>query len=444
MAKTPNIMILVLAQLLFVGCAIIPYTPLRGAVGFVTAPSVKMEEPFIIAKSEYLLGHGFYAFPLVRKMADETLVIGYASGDTGRYDPIRVDENGNPLDFAHSLSPAISADGGETWNIRAPKGLPTTNDWAADSIYRRLDRAYRLDPLAVVIRRHDGSRLAFSDNVLAIPERSFPEIRASWQGVGVKMTSADGNSWSKSSDVLYSIPALQRSVQRGEALRLHGDGLELTNGTLLLAGYQNTMTPYRFESTGGHASILLASVDGGNTFTTRSVIASGRDVRARVVPDIEGVAEPCMVQLESGELLCLMRTWSTVAGLRRGQTGPMLLARSSDGGQTWKRSTFPYTGVRPRLLLLSDGSLICSFGRPGNTLVTSGDGGRTWGRAYTISPPDWPTTGYTDIREISPGRLLLVYDLWDYDIENKRAARPGDGVNVVMARFVNIRTKDEK
>lgn len=444
MVKTLNITVLVLAQLLFAGCAIIQYTPLGGAVGFVTAPSVKLEEPFIIAKSEYLLGHGFYAFPLVRKMADETLVIGYASGDTGKYDPIRVDENGTPLGFAHSLSPAISVDDGETWNIRAPKGLPTTNDWVADSIYRKLNRSYQPDPLAVTICRHDGSRLAFSDNVLAIPERSFPDLRSSWEGIGVKMTSVDGNSWSGPTDVLYSIPAMQRSVQRGEALRLHGDGLELSDGTLLLAGYQNTMTPYRFEATSGHASILLASVDGGNTFTTRSVIASGRDVRARVVPDIEGPCEPCMVQLESGELLCLMRTWSTVAGLRRGQTGPMLLARSNDGGQTWKRSTFPYTGVRPRLLVLSDGSLVCTFGRPGNTLVTSGDGGRTWGRAYTISPPDLPTTGYTDIREISPGRLLLVYDLWDYDVENKRVARPGDGVNVVMARFVNIRTKDEK
>lgn len=423
--------------LLFAGCTIIQYTPLQGPVGFFKAPPVTVGEPFIIAQSEYGLQHGFYAFPVVRKMGDGTWIVAYASGDTGVLLPITVDEQGELIRRTRVRSPAISTDDGKTWEYRAPPGMPP--DALDDApMFSRLTSGYRPEPISIEVVKKDGSRIAFSDNVSVVQRRFFRELRESWEGVGLHMVSSDGVNWSPARDTLYSLPAMQKSLDGGSAIRIHGDGVELADGTILLAAYSSHLTPYRHESHRGYASIVLASTDGGNTFTTRSVIASGRNLRARPTTYMEGPGEPGMALLPSGELFAVMRTWSPFSASGIGQSAPMLAARSEDGGLTWKTWTFPYSGVRPRVLVTSDGSLVCTFGRPGNTLVVSSDGGRTWGWTHTLSPPNWPTTGYTDMVEIGPNRLLVVYDLRDFDAEKMRITTPGDGVNVVVGRIVEI------
>lgn len=432
-----SLLVLVSFPLLFAGCAVIQYTPLQGPVGFFKAPPVRVGEPFIIAQSEYGLQHGFYAFPVARKLGDGTLVVGYASGDTGVLLPITVDENGELIKSTTVRSPAISTDGGKTWEYKAPPGMPP--DELDDApMFKRLISKYRPEPISIEVLKKDGSRIAFSDNVNVIQRRFFRELRESWEGVGLHMASSDGYNWSPARDTLYSLPAMQKSVDGGAAIRIHGDGFELSDGTILLAAYSRHLTPYRHESHRGYASIILASSDGGNTFATRSVIASGRNLRARPTAAMEGPSEPGLALLPSGEMFCVMRTWSPFSASGIGQSAPMLAARSEDEGLTWKTWTFPYSGVRPRLLVTSDGSLVCTFGRPGNTLVVSSDGGRTWGWTHTLSPANWPTTGYTDMIELSPNRLLVVYDLRDYDPAKKRITTPGDGVNVVMGRFIEI------
>ena len=85
----------------------------------------------------------------------------------------------------------------------------------------------------------------------------------------------------------------------------------------------------------------------------------------------------------------------------------------------------PLLGVDPDLIEMADGTLACSYGyRPlttpmvpdhGNYVAFSTDGGETWGDATHL--PIEPHAGvdrstcYTGLREVAPGRLLVVFDI---------------------------------
>ncbi len=142
----------------------------------------------------------------------------------------------------------------------------------------------------------------------------------------------------------------------------HRSALLLSDGTLGLTvyGHKNGEDHY--------TSALLESPDRGQTFTLRSIIAYAPDVGT------EGFCEPVVCRTASGSLLCAMRTG-----------GPLYVTRSEDDGRTWSEpeQVAPF-GVCPDLLLLEDGRLALSYGRPGCLLMLSDDEGRTWGEPLHV------------------------------------------------------------
>lgn len=82
---------------------------------------------------------------------------------------------------------------------------------------------------------------------------------------------------------------------------------------------------------------------------------------------------------------------------------------SHDAGKTWSTPTKLEVGkVLPDLVLMSNGVLACSYGRPASCLMFSLDGGKTWPSHHVIS--EKVGFNYTSIREISPGKLLYIHD----------------------------------
>lgn len=148
-------------------------------------------------------------------------------------------------------------------------------------------------------------------------------------------------------------------------------------------------------------SILLKSRDGGSHYDYVSTIADA----SHAPWSYSGVGEPAMTILPDGEFVCVIRT---SAG--KSETAPMLIARSADQGKNWIVKPMKQHGVMPILLQLDNGVLVLGYGRPGNKLMFSVDGGHKW-LNYTNLPEGLWTTGYLDLVEVTPGRLLVVFDL---------------------------------
>jgi photosystem II stability/assembly factor-like uncharacterized protein len=132
---------------------------------------------------------------------------------------------------------------------------------------------------------------------------------------------------------------------------------------------------------------LLRSTDFGKTWTHLAHVGLG--------------GEPAVVRLSDSEWLAVTRP--------DGHMSNLLQHRSLDGGKTWKfERTLEEGSVMPDLVLMSNGVLACSYGRPVSNLMFSLDGGHTWRDHRVIS--DRANFNYTAIREITPGRLLYMHD----------------------------------
>jgi len=162
--------------------------------------------------------------------------------------------------------------------------------------------------------------------------------------------------------------------------------------------------------------VLAASGDLGGTWEYRATIASHTDV-----PDApEGPDEASLVELDSGDLLCVYRVGS-------GLPWRYHASRSGDGGRTWSQPRAldgPYS-VEPCLQRLANGVLALSGGRPGLHLWLCTDGaGQAWqefdvqahhnrtcgNAAWHMAQDGSQTTAYTELLEVAPNRLLMIYD----------------------------------
>ena len=148
--------------------------------------------------------------------------------------------------------------------------------------------------------------------------------------------------------------------------------------------------------------VLLRSIDHGETWDQYGTIAA---VEPNEKPwpwmGKEGPNEAGLVRLSENRLFCLFRT---------GSDGYMGEAWSLDDGKTWTPPVSTrFQGVAPHLRLMSNGLLLCTYGRPGPvTIMFSADKGKKW--VGTTSIFGGKSTCYTDVIEVEPGKLLVVYD----------------------------------
>ena len=136
----------------------------------------------------------------------------------------------------------------------------------------------------------------------------------------------------------------------------------------------------------GRWSHLLRSMDNGKTWNYFSTVGPG--------------GEPAVVRLSDNEQTAVIRGEADSC---------MKQMFSHDAGKTWSEPIALEVGkVLPDLVLMSNGVLACSYGRPASCLMFSLDGGKTWPSHHVIS--DKVGFNYTSIREINPGRLLYAHD----------------------------------
>jgi hypothetical protein len=153
---------------------------------------------------------------------------------------------------------------------------------------------------------------------------------------------------------------------------------------------------------------LIRSTDQGRSWEEYGIIAATQPNETHwpwTWMGKEGPSEAALVRLSKGRLYCLFRT---------GGDDYMGEAWSVDDGKTWTTPVSSgFRGVAPHLRLLSDGLLACTYGRPGPvTIMFSSDEGKKWTSVTPIF--DGMSSHYTDLIEVEPGKLLVVYDSTPY------------------------------
>lgn len=343
--------------------------------------TIRVGGPFLIAGSNRPLGWGFYSHPLLWRLPPRCVALLFMSrGDV-------------PVSPGGQL---LSCDGGISWRqLKASLG-------------RQMD-------LWGCIALPDGSCLVYS--------RELRKVR----GCGDRFRLAARRVWASGEwgprydiQIQFGVP-----LDRGE---VSPHGLSLPDGRLQVP----FCGPLREERR--YTVLLLESGDGGRSFHVRSVIARPQDAPWGT----HGPAEPSLVRLPDGRLLCLMRTGTYASYSEKGGSAKMLLAESLDDGITWRMRFFPRPGVRPRLLLMSNGVLACAFGRPGNNLMFSTDYGKTWRREIRLTPADVRSTGYVGLAEVEPGKLLAVYDLYNTSPRRFWLWEPPRERNAIYGVFITV------
>lgn len=122
--------------------------------------------------------------------------------------------------------------------------------------------------------------------------------------------------------------------------------------------------------------------------------------------------EPHLAELPDGRL---------VAGIRVEGIGPQFtiyFSASTDGGRSWSRPrSSGISGSPPHLLVLSDGVLLCTYGRRelqndnpcGIRAVVSRDGFESFGPELVLSESPSADLGYPATVELDDGALVTVY-----------------------------------
>lgn len=225
-------------------------------------------------------------------------------------------------------------------------------------------------------------------------------------------------------------------------LWMFGSIIPALNGDLLA-----TMNCHLAQDTRYSRSMLIRSADEGRTWREYATIAA-------VEPDEGpwpgmgryGPTETGMVRLADDRLYAIFRTYSD------DPPGQAYMAHtwSEDDGKTWtKPVSTPHQGVAPRVRLLSSGVLACTYGRPGPvTIMFSLDGtGERWSHLTELFAE--MSTRYTDLIEVKPGRVLVVYDSVPYGWKpipyaacfEGHESWDGKAKNTVYGTFVEVRRK---
>jgi len=125
----------------------------------------------------------------------------------------------------------------------------------------------------------------------------------------------------------------------------------------------------------------------------------------------ESYSEGVIRRLASGELLCLLRTGSESKTAHL--DNPLVMTRSRDDGRTWDKPVRTgVEGVYPELIVVADGTLACSYGRPGAKIMFSTDQGHTWTDHTHVDAT--PYSGYTGMCELAPGVILFGFGARGY------------------------------
>ena len=196
----------------------------------------------------------------------------------------------------------------------------------------------------------------------------------------------------------------------------------LSDGSLLMSIYCKDMAERETAHKTKYRSIVIRSADRGKSWQYLATIAfdmteENPEASSQGILPVgryEGFCEPCLLTLPNDKVFCFLRSGANYRmsiSDPRGQT-PLYMTISNDAGRTWSNAdpVAPF-GVYPGALVMQNGIMVASYGRPGNWLMFSKDQGKNWGPIipfyHDLYPPD--CSNYISMVEVDMNILLVVY-----------------------------------
>jgi sialidase-1 len=330
---------------------------------------------------------GYFGWPTVARLADETLVVASSGLRSEHVCPW----GKTVLNF--------STDEGRTWSLPRVINDSPIDDRDAGIISTGGRNLLVSWFTSIVQLRADPERTRrqIGDTEFAL----WQETLATWtdelidQNIGswVKLSGDNGMSWGPPIRVPVTAP--------------HGP-IRLRSGALLYLG-KRFLTR---QDTGTSHIGAVGSQDGGRTWQELGTVPEHPQSEAA------NYHEPHVVELPSGRLIGMIRI-QNYENANLGKSGittfSMMQTESDDGGRTWTEARpLGFHGSPPHLMQHSSGALILTYGYRlapfGQRVAFSYDEGKTWNHDWILradGPDD--DLGYPSTVELGDGSLYSVY-----------------------------------
>jgi hypothetical protein len=298
-------------------------------------------------------------FPILLKLATGDLAVFYKQATSHAYDADSI------------VLMRTSTDNGATWSSASTVLTDATYDIGAGG----------------------GVVLSTGRIVLMINLNTIGPDGATTDSTRIIYSDDDGANWS----AIYTLDSTFTDWDHSTG----GNIVELPDRTLRLALFgQNTGDTY--------ASVkIYTSSDEGETWGTETAIANGED-------DSRNYQEPNLVQLQNGQLLCMMRSDTSPVS-----SSQFYRSLSNDNGATWSDpvAIFVATGA-PRTIQLKNGMLLCIY-RDATDLQAdyriSRDNGYSWEVAISLSTGASSQMSYASAVEYDEGMIGVAWGDEDSD-----------------------------
>jgi BNR repeat-like domain len=366
------------------------------------APQVKVLNTVKIAQCHY-----FGYFPSLHLLSTGELIVSFM---------LNADAHSIENNFWGFV---VSRDKGKTWGMRNTAGMVYSDEAA----YTRIPRP-------------DGCLAMIAGYFLPAGGTDYRNL----EGVSVHICDHANNVIFRR-DVHIELPQpsqrieLDQKVENFASLgpgKIKESGYVFFSGSLIKSRNGGLLTTLygKFEGDHYYRTFVAKSDQKGKDWKYVSTIAGDESaVILHGESKTEGFTEPRMIRLRDGRLFVLMR---------RGSNNQMFKSWSSDDGKTWSKPvSIGFQGVKPALWLMKSGILALSTGRPGPVRVYfSQDGGTTWSSPTVI----YSGRGlrYTDLAEIAPHKLLVVYDHVPFDWGVIPDSEP-KAMNEIYGTFVEVK-----